>query len=54
MDWENNQIHVQRTYTKRQFFATKTKASNRKVDLGPKAMTGLKNGGWHAPRMKWI
>jgi integrase len=42
MDWENNQIHVQRTYTKGKFFATKTKTSNRKIDLGPAVMTELK------------
>lgn len=42
MDWENNQIHIQRTFTKGLFFATKTKTSNRKIDLGPKVMTELK------------
>ena len=42
VDWDNSQIHVQRTYTKGRFFATKTKSSNRKVDLGPKVITSLK------------
>ena len=42
MDWEDNQIHVQRTYTKGRFFTTKTKSSNRKVDLGPMLLTELK------------
>lgn len=42
VDWKKNQIHVQRTYTKGRFFTTKTKTSNRKVDLGPTAITELK------------
>jgi len=40
--WENRQIHVQRTYTKGRFFATKTKSSNRKIDLGPAVISELK------------
>jgi Phage integrase family. len=31
----NNQIHIQRTFTKGRFFHTKTKYSRRKIDLGP-------------------
>jgi integrase len=42
VDWENNQIHVQRTYTKGRFFAPKTEESNRKIDLGPAVITELK------------
>lgn len=42
VDRKNNQVHIQRTFTKGQFFPTKTKASNRKIDLGPKVMTELK------------
>ena len=42
MDWENNQIHVQRTYTKGMFFGTKTKTSNRKIDLGSTVIAELK------------
>ena len=42
MDWKNKQVHVQRTFTKGRFFATKTKASNRKIDLGRKVITVLK------------
>jgi integrase len=42
IDWESKQIHIQRTYTKGQFFATKTRSSNRRVDLGPKVSTELK------------
>ena len=42
MDWQNKQVHVQRTYTKDRFFTTKTKSSNRKVDLGPAVISELK------------
>ena len=42
VDWVNSQIHVQRTYNNDQFFATKTKTSNRRIDLGPAVMTKLK------------
>ncbi len=40
--WEEKQVHVQRTFTKGQFFATKTKGSHRKIDLAPTVMTDLK------------
>ncbi|MCE5335679.1 MAG: tyrosine-type recombinase/integrase [Desulfobacteraceae bacterium] len=33
--FSKNQLHVQRTFNKGRFFITKTKNSNRKVDLGP-------------------
>jgi integrase len=42
IDWEAKQIHVQRTFTKGRFFATKTKTSNRRIDLAPTVMTDLK------------
>jgi len=42
IDWEAKQVHVQRTFTKGRFFATKTKTSNRRVDLGPTLMLELK------------
>ncbi|UCF84689.1 MAG: site-specific integrase [Desulfobacteraceae bacterium] len=42
VDWENSQIHIQRTFNKGRFFTTKTKGSNRKVDLGPTVLTELK------------
>jgi integrase len=42
VDWETGQIHIQRTFNNGRFFATKTKASNRKVDLGPAMLTELK------------
>lgn len=50
MDWENKQVHVQRTYTKGKFFTTKTKASNRKIDIGPKVLTKLKRWKLACPR----
>jgi integrase len=42
VDWANSQIHIQRTFNNRRFFLPKTKASNRKIDLGPNVMTALK------------
>jgi len=42
VDWRQDQIHVQRTFTKGRFFATKTRGSNRKIDLGPATLTELK------------
>ena len=52
MDWENNQVHVQRTYTKGRFFATKTRTSNRKIDLGPTVITELKKWKLACPKNK--
>ena len=42
VDWQASQIHIQRTFNNGRFFATKTKASNRRVDLGPTMLTELK------------
>ncbi|MFX0197256.1 MAG: tyrosine-type recombinase/integrase, partial [Candidatus Hodarchaeota archaeon] len=42
LDMVNSQIHIQRTFTKGRFFTTKTRTSNRKIDLGPVMMTELK------------
>ncbi|UCF82632.1 MAG: site-specific integrase, partial [Desulfobacteraceae bacterium] len=42
LDWEKSQIHIQRTFNKGRFFNTKTKGSNRKIDLGPKVIIELK------------
>jgi integrase len=42
VDWENNQIHIQRTFNKGCFYSTKTQTSNRRIDLGPAMMTELK------------
>ena len=50
VDWENKQIYVQRTYTKASFFPTKTKASVRKIDLGPKVIKELKKWKLQCPK----
>lgn len=42
IDWENKQVHIQRTYTKGHFFDTKTRTSNRKIDLGPVLISELR------------
>jgi integrase len=42
IDWENNQIHIQRTFNNQRWYSTKTDASNRKIDLGPVMMKELK------------
>ena len=42
VDWENSQIHVQRTYNYQAWYKPKTKNSNRKIDLGPSMVADLK------------
>jgi len=42
IDWRNSQIHIQRTYNNGRFFNTKTKTSNRKIDVGPNVMMEFK------------
>ena len=42
VDWENSQIHIQRTFNNGRWYDVKTKASKRRVDLGPQMMTTLK------------
>jgi len=42
IDWQNSQIHIQRTFNKGRFFTPKTKTSKRKIDLGPTVITELK------------
>jgi integrase len=42
IDWQNNQIHIQRTFNKGRFFTPKTKTSKRKIDIGPTVITELK------------
>lgn len=42
INWHDNQIHIQRTFNNGAFFTTKTKGSNRKVDIGPTTMRALK------------
>jgi integrase len=41
-DWDNSQIYIQRTFNKGRFFATKTKGSRRRVDLGPRVLSELR------------
>lgn len=41
VDWENGQIHIQRTFNNRHWFEVKTKKSNRRIDLGPAMMKAL-------------
>nr|MBL0717638.1 site-specific integrase [Desulfobacterales bacterium] len=42
VDWKNNQIYIQRTYNKGRWFMPKSKASNRRIDLGPSMIDELK------------
>jgi len=42
IDWNTCQIHIQRTFTKGAWYEPKTKASNRKIDIGPKMIAELK------------
>ena len=42
IDWQSNQIHVQRTFNNFRWYKPKSKASDRKIDLGPSTMTALK------------
>lgn len=42
IDWDNNQIHIQRTFNNGQWYSPKTIASNRKIDIGPSTMKLLK------------
>jgi integrase len=42
IDWENNQICIQRTFNNQRWYNTKSEASNRKIDLGPAMIKELK------------
>lgn len=42
VDWFNNQIHIQRTYNEGAWYKPKSRTSNRKIDLGPSMMAGLR------------
>jgi integrase len=42
VDWQNNQIHIRRTFNNQAWYDTKTATSNRKIDLGPSMMAELK------------
>jgi integrase len=42
IEWEAKQVHVQRTFNNGRFFETKTKGSNRRIDLAPTVIIDLK------------
>lgn len=42
VDWFNDQIKIERTYNKKTWYSPKSKASYRRIDLGPSMMTELK------------
>lgn len=42
IDWNNSQIHIQRTYNNQAWYNVKTVSSNRRIDLGPSMITELK------------
>ena len=42
IDWINSQIHIQRTFNNGAWYKPKSKASKRKIDLGPVTMAELK------------
>jgi len=42
MDWINKQIHIKRTFNNGAWYKPKSKASRRKIDLGPVMVSDLK------------
>jgi len=42
VDWENSQIHIQRTFNNQAWYAPKSKTSGRRIDLGPSTMAVLR------------
>jgi len=42
IDWENSQIHIQRTFNSGRWYDVKTAASDSRIDIGPSMMTKLK------------
>jgi len=42
IDWQNSQIHIQRTFNNQEWYDVKTETSNRKIDLGPSMMAELR------------
>jgi len=42
VDWENNQIQIQRTFNNQKWYDVKTATSNRRIDLGPSMMNTIK------------
>jgi len=45
VDWFTSQIHIQRTFNTRRWYKPKSKASKRKIDIGPSMMKALRR--WH-------
>jgi len=50
VDWEEGQIHIQRTYNHGRFFPPKSEASNRRVDVGPTVLKELRKWKLACPR----
>jgi integrase len=50
VDWDSSQIHINRTFNNLAWYETKTKTSNRRIDLGPVMMTALKKWGLACPQ----
>lgn len=42
VDWQNSQLHIQRTFNNGRLFTPKTQTSKRKIDLGPTVLMELK------------
>jgi len=42
VDWQNSQLHIQRTFNNGRLFTPKTQTSKRKIDLGPTVIKELK------------
>jgi integrase len=42
IDWQSSQIRIERTFNMGRFFNTKTRESNRRIDIGPGVLTELK------------
>lgn len=42
VDWQNNQLRIQRTFNNQAWYDTKTATSNRTIDLGPSMMAELR------------
>ena len=54
VNWEDQQIHIQRTFNNEPVFRTKTRDSNRKIDIGPTVFKDQEDGSWPVAGMTWI
>jgi integrase len=52
IDWENKQIHIQRTFNNGAWYDTKTSTSNRMVDIGKATISELKKWKLACPKNK--